>query len=179
MLVVFAVVVAVVIIHIYACAMHHFMYAKKLRHPNILSVTATLDTDNPNETTTSNSGGGGNSGGASNSASSGGAAANTNSTLPSPTTVSNNNNNNNNTGDLIIVTEPCIPFSVWLQQQQHKQDPNQQPQPTIDQLEPPGINVLVHDKPAKRDTWAPHASAGWYISPAMKSYRCFKCFTQN
>jgi hypothetical protein len=46
-------------------------------------------------------------------------------------------------------------------------------------LAPPGINVLVHDKPQDRDSWAPHASAGWYIGPALKSYRCFKCFMQD
>ena len=46
-------------------------------------------------------------------------------------------------------------------------------------LAPPGINILVHDKPNDRDTWAPHASAGWYVGPAMKSYRCFKCFMQD
>ena len=43
-------------------------------------------------------------------------------------------------------------------------------------IQPPGINVLVHDKPGERDSWAPHASAGWYIGPAMKHYRCYQCF---
>ena len=43
----------------------------------------------------------------------------------------------------------------------------------------PGINVLVHDKPNDRDTWAVHASPGWYIGPAMQSYRCFKCFMHD
>ena len=46
-------------------------------------------------------------------------------------------------------------------------------------IAPPGINVLVHDKPNERDSWAPHASAGWYIGPAMKSYRCFRCYMQD
>ena len=46
-------------------------------------------------------------------------------------------------------------------------------------IQPPGINVLVHDKPDDRDTWAAHASAGWYIGPAMKHYRCYQCFMQG
>jgi hypothetical protein len=33
----------------YATASHHFVHCKKLRHPHILTVTATLDTDNPND----------------------------------------------------------------------------------------------------------------------------------
>ena len=32
-----------------APALHHFSYCKKMRHPHILSVHATLDTDNPSE----------------------------------------------------------------------------------------------------------------------------------
>jgi hypothetical protein len=46
-------------------------------------------------------------------------------------------------------------------------------------LQPPGINVLVHDKPCDRDSWAPHASPGWYIGPALQHYRCFECFMQG
>lgn len=33
----------------YAAALHHFANCKKLRHPHILAVLATLDTDNPND----------------------------------------------------------------------------------------------------------------------------------
>lgn len=95
----------------YACAMHHYIYAKKLRHPNILTVTATLDTDNPNETTNPNMNNNNNN---TNNPSS-----NTN------TSTTNTNSNNKDVGDLIIVTEPCIPFSVWLQQE---------PKPTLDQI---------------------------------------------
>lgn len=40
-------------------------------------------------------------------------------------------------------------------------------------LAPPGIRVLVHEKPHNRATWSPHALDGWYIGPAMKSYRCY------
>jgi hypothetical protein len=41
-------------------------------------------------------------------------------------------------------------------------------------LAPPGIRVLVHVKPDQRTTWSPHATDGWYIGPAMESYRCYK-----
>jgi hypothetical protein len=41
-------------------------------------------------------------------------------------------------------------------------------------LAPPGIRVLVHEKPANRGTWSPHATPGWYIGPAMHHYRCFR-----
>jgi hypothetical protein len=41
-------------------------------------------------------------------------------------------------------------------------------------LAPPGIRVLVHEKPATRGTWAPHAVDGWYLGPAMHHYRCYR-----
>ena len=41
-------------------------------------------------------------------------------------------------------------------------------------LAPPGIRILIHEKPAVRETWAPHAVDGWYIGPAMFHYRCFR-----
>jgi hypothetical protein len=40
-------------------------------------------------------------------------------------------------------------------------------------IAPPGIRVLVHEKPNNRTTWSPHASDGWYIGPALDSYRCY------
>jgi hypothetical protein len=40
-------------------------------------------------------------------------------------------------------------------------------------LAPPGIRVLVHIKPAERTTWSPHGADGWYIGPALESYRCY------
>lgn len=64
-------------------ALHHFHHCKRLRHPHILQVYATLDTDNPTE-----QGGG----------------------PPPPPTAPKTE-----TGDLIIVTEPCIPLEAWLQ----------------------------------------------------------------
>ena len=41
-------------------------------------------------------------------------------------------------------------------------------------IAPPGIRVLAHVKPAQRTTWSPHAEDGWYVGPAMESYRCYR-----
>jgi hypothetical protein len=41
-------------------------------------------------------------------------------------------------------------------------------------LAPPGTRVLVHEKSSARDSWFPHGIDGWYIGPALESYRCFK-----
>lgn len=43
-------------------------------------------------------------------------------------------------------------------------------------IAPPGIRVLVHEPSTTRTTWSPHASDGWYVGPAMESYRCFQCW---
>jgi hypothetical protein len=40
-------------------------------------------------------------------------------------------------------------------------------------LAPPGIRVLVHIKPSERTSWSPHGADGWYIGPALDSYRCY------
>ena len=41
-------------------------------------------------------------------------------------------------------------------------------------IAPPGMHVLVHDLPQNRRSWAPHASEGFYIGPALDHYRCFR-----
>ena len=40
-------------------------------------------------------------------------------------------------------------------------------------LAPPGCRVLVHAKPQQSNTWSPHALDGWYVGPAVDSYRCY------
>lgn len=40
-------------------------------------------------------------------------------------------------------------------------------------IAPPGIRVLVHEKPNQRTTWSPHALDGWYVGPALNSYGCY------
>lgn len=69
-------------------ALHHYNHCRKLRHPHILKVLATLDTDNP----TAASADGNNSSSAS----------------------SNESTTKATTGDLIVVTEPCISLDQWL-----------------------------------------------------------------
>jgi len=41
-------------------------------------------------------------------------------------------------------------------------------------IAPPGVKVLVHEKPSNRTTWAPHANEGWYVGPALQAYRCYR-----
>lgn len=43
-------------------------------------------------------------------------------------------------------------------------------------LAPPGIKVLVHEKPSNRGTWDPHGVDGFYLGPALESYRCYRTF---
>ncbi len=58
-------------------------------------------------------------------------------------------------------------LSAWAQIHGHY-DYNATP------LAPPGIRVVAHDKPDKRGTWAPHGEDGYYIGPALESYRCWR-----
>ena len=41
-------------------------------------------------------------------------------------------------------------------------------------IAPPGMRVLVHDLPSNRKSWAPHATEGYYVGPALTHYRCFR-----
>jgi SCY1-like protein 1 len=74
-------------------AIHHYQYAKRLRHPQILQVLALLDTDNPSDDGSSAGGAGHH---------------HHNQQHPSASSSSKE------TGDLIIVTEPCVPLESWL-----------------------------------------------------------------
>lgn len=69
-------------------ALHHYNHCRKLRHPHVLKVLATLDTDNPTAASTE--------------AAAGGSAA------------AGDSSSKTTTGDLIIVTEPCISLTQWL-----------------------------------------------------------------
>ena len=40
-------------------------------------------------------------------------------------------------------------------------------------IAPPGTKCLVHVKKPERKTWDPYALDGWYIGPALHSYRCY------
>jgi hypothetical protein len=37
---------------------------------------------------------------------------------------------------------------------------------------PPGCNIIVHEKPGKRRTWAPHGQHGHSLGPAIHRYWC-------
>jgi SCY1-like protein 1 len=73
-------------------ALHHFQYCKRLRHPQILTVHATLDTDNPSSATMDGGSGG----------------------PGRPSAPSSSTSSNATTGDLIVVTEPCVSLNQWL-----------------------------------------------------------------
>jgi len=76
-------------------ALHHYEYCRKLRHPHILKVYATLDTDNPSAASVSG-------------------AAGSPSNQQNQSKKSASSSKASITGDLIVVTEPCIPLSEWL-----------------------------------------------------------------
>ena len=38
-------------------------------------------------------------------------------------------------------------------------------------LAPPGTQVIIHEKPTVRGTWASHGVKGWYLGPSMNHYQ--------
>ena len=42
-------------------------------------------------------------------------------------------------------------------------------------LAPFGMKVIVHDRPDERCSWDDHGSRGFYVGPAIKHYRCYRC----
>jgi hypothetical protein len=43
-------------------------------------------------------------------------------------------------------------------------------------LAPPGTKVILHEKPDRRGSWAPHGLNGWYVGPAMEHYRAYRVY---
>jgi hypothetical protein len=43
-------------------------------------------------------------------------------------------------------------------------------------LAPPGTRVIIHEKPDKRGSWAPHGQNGWYVGQAMEHYRAHRIY---
>ena len=41
---------------------------------------------------------------------------------------------------------------------------------------PLGTNIIDHNTPGKRETWAPHGAPAWYLGPATFHYRCYLAF---
>jgi hypothetical protein len=47
-------------------------------------------------------------------------------------------------------------------------------------IAPPGMRVVVHEKPDKRPSWGYHGLDGFYVGPALGgSYRCFTVFVTD
>jgi hypothetical protein len=46
-------------------------------------------------------------------------------------------------------------------------------------MAPPGTEVLIHLKPARRKSFSFHASNGWYIGPSLKHYRCIQALMED
>ena len=43
-------------------------------------------------------------------------------------------------------------------------------------LAPAGTKLLVHIEPEIRESYAPRATNGWYLGPAMRNYRCYRVY---
>eukprot|EP00957_Ditylum_brightwellii_P047191 3584002-Ditylum_brightwellii.AAC.1 len=43
-------------------------------------------------------------------------------------------------------------------------------------LAPPGIMVIVHEKPKVRTLWGAHGVDGWYVGPTHNHYRCYMVY---
>lgn len=46
-------------------------------------------------------------------------------------------------------------------------------------LAPPGTRVIIHEKPAVRQSWAPHGVDGWYLGPSLEHYRCYQVYANK
>ena len=46
-------------------------------------------------------------------------------------------------------------------------------------IAPPGTRVIIHKKTDQRASWVPHGVNGWYLGPAMESYRCYKVWVRK
>ena len=43
-------------------------------------------------------------------------------------------------------------------------------------LIPPGIKIIIHEKPTQRAPWAPRGIDGWYLGPSLQHYRCHRVY---
>ena len=43
-------------------------------------------------------------------------------------------------------------------------------------LAPPGMKIIVHERPQDRGSWSPHGIDGWYVGPALNHYRCHRVY---
>jgi len=38
---------------------------------------------------------------------------------------------------------------------------------------PPGMHIIIHEKPSVHHSWVPHGINGWYLGLDLHSYRCY------
>ena len=41
---------------------------------------------------------------------------------------------------------------------------------------PPGLKLIIYEKPSKHKTWSSRSTEGWYLGPALHHYRCHRVF---
>ena len=41
---------------------------------------------------------------------------------------------------------------------------------------PPGLKLIIHEKPSQRRSWDPRGTDGWYLGPAKHHYRCHRVY---
>ena len=43
-------------------------------------------------------------------------------------------------------------------------------------IAPPRTKIVSHIKPNIRNSWGLNGQSGWYVGPAMRHYRCVRCY---
>ena len=46
-------------------------------------------------------------------------------------------------------------------------------------MAPPGTAITIHEKPDQRASWSKHGVKGFYLGPAMDTYRCYKVWVKD
>ena len=46
-------------------------------------------------------------------------------------------------------------------------------------MAPPGTAITIHEKPGQRATWSKHGIKGFYLGPAMDTYRCYRVWVKD
>ena len=46
-------------------------------------------------------------------------------------------------------------------------------------MAPPGTAITIHEKPDQRGSWSKHGIQGFYLGPAMATYRCYRVWTKH
>jgi len=41
---------------------------------------------------------------------------------------------------------------------------------------PPGLRIVLHEKPSQRRSWDPRGTEGWYLGPDLQHYRCHRVY---